>query len=361
MGSAISRRRFLQASAAAAAAGPAIVTSKRSAAQDVIGQGDFQFRCEHHWPALPDRYAWQTTHNVAVDPENHLYVIHEGDAARPEHPSIFVFDPEGRFVRAFGEMFQGGGHGLEVHVEDGTPYLYVSAYQNVKTIAKLSLDGELVWQRYAPMTSGVYAEGEASFPQKVWGRDRFMPTNFAFPGDGTFWLADGYGSFRIHRYDTDGRWLSCFGGPGDGQGTFHTPHGLWVDDRAGADPEIVITDRAHHTLQTFTLDGQYRKTVSGFGLPANADTHGDLMVVPELVARLSLLDRRHNTLATLGDDRERILADREKSKGFQIRTDSRQWQQGKFVHPHDACFDRDGNLFVAEWVSTGRITKLSRV
>jgi len=30
------------------------------------------------------------------------------------------------------------------------------------------------------------------------------------------------------------------------------------------------------------------------------------------------------------------------------------------VHPHDACFDSDGNLFVAEWVSAGRITKLRR-
>jgi len=27
---------------------------------------------------------------------------------------------------------------------------------------------------------------------------------------------------------------------------------------------------------------------------------------------------------------------------------------GKFVHPHDACFDKDGNIYVVEWVSTGR-------
>ena len=27
-----------------------------------------------------------------------------------------------------------------------------------------------------------------------------------------------------------------------------------------------------------------------------------------------------------------------------------QWQPGKFIHPHDACFDKDGNIFVAEWV-----------
>jgi hypothetical protein len=29
--------------------------------------------------------------------------------------------------------------------------------------------------------------------------------------------------------------------------------------------------------------------------------------------------------------------------------------------PHDACFDPAGNIFVAEWVHTGRITKLRKV
>jgi len=32
-----------------------------------------------------------------------------------------------------------------------------------------------------------------------------------------------------------------------------------------------------------------------------------------------------------------------------------------FVHPHDACFDAEGNIFVAEWVNGGRITKLTRL
>lgn len=355
------RRAFLKSSAIAAVAAPAIITAKRTAAQDVIGEGEFKFSCQHSFPQLPDEYSWQTTHNVAVDPDNNLYVIHEGHAGQPDHPSIFVFDSEGQFVRAFGQQFQGGGHGLEVHVEDGTPYLYVAAYQQVKSIAKLTVDGELIWQQYAPMESNHYARGEASNPTRTWGRDRFLPTNFAFPPDGGFLLADGYGSYYVHRYDADGNWLSCFGGPGDGLGTFNLPHGIWIDRRAGADPEIVVADRAHHALQFFSLSGEYHKTVDGFGLPANIDTHGDLMLVPELVARISLLDRNHNTLATIGDDRERILADKKESNGFTIRTDESRWEQGKFVHPHDACFDREGNIYVAEWVRTGRVSKLTRV
>ncbi|SRR6056297_1134808 len=354
------RRRFMQTSIGFAAAAPAILTAKRSAAQDVIGDGEFTYRCRHQHPRLPDQYSWQITHNVAVDPEDNLYVIHEGDVTKQDHPSIFVFDSEGRFIRAFGQQFQGGGHGLDIRVEDGTPFLYVTGYQMVKTVAKMTLDGELVWQTYAPMQADVYAAGEASDPRQVWGRDRFMPTNFGFLPDGDFLLADGYGSYRIHRYDADGNWKSSFGGPGQGPGKFNLPHGLWVDTRQDR-PEIAVADRANNQLQTFTLEGQHKKTVTGFGLPANLDTHEDLMLVPELVARVSIIDKQHNTLVTLGDDRERILADKEKNKGFTIRADESTWQPNKFVHPHDACFDSAGNIYVAEWVATGRVTKLIRV
>ncbi len=34
---------------------------------------------------------------------------------------------------------------------------------------------------------------------------------------------------------------------------------------------------------------------------------------------------------------------------------------GQFICPHGACFDHDGNIFVAEWVEVGRVTKLRKV
>ncbi|MDA8744453.1 peptidase [Rubripirellula amarantea] len=354
------RRRFLKVAAATTVAAPAIFTSKRTMAQDVIGEGDHKFHCEHFFPRLPDQFHWQITHNVAIDPDNNLYVIHEGNKKLTDHPSIFVFDSEGTFIRAFGQQFQGGGHGIEIRVEDGTPYLYVAAYQQVKSIAKLTLDGELVWQEYAPMKSGLYAAGEASDPDQVWGRDRFMPTNFAFLPNGDFLLADGYGAWAIHRYTRDGKWLSHFGGAGDGKGKFALPHGIWLDDRIDGAAEIVVADRAHNTLQTFALDGTYKKTVTGFGLPANIDVFEDLMLVPELVAQVSILDQNHNTIAKLGSDQDRILADKEQAGDFTIRKDESRWEQGKFVHPHDGCFDKEGNIYIAEWVATGRVTKLTR-
>ena len=44
-----------------------------------------------------------------------------------------------------------------------------------------------------------------------------------------------------------------------------------------------------------------------------------------------------------------------------LRTKPKEWLPGKFVHPHDAAFDKDGNIFVVEWVSTGRVSFLKKV
>ncbi len=353
-----SRRQFLQQAVVTAAIGfaaPAVITAAKSDSRTILGTGDYQYEVTHDFLQLPSQYHWQTTHNAAVDAAGNLYVIHEGRVDLPDHPSIFVFDRDGAFVRAFGQQFQGGGHGIEVRQEGGTEFLYVAAYQEKKTFAKLDLRGEVVWQKYAPMESGVYAAGEDQNFVKGFARDRFQPTNFAFLDDGGFLLADGYGAYYIHRFDQHANWVSSFGGPGPGEGTFQTAHGLWID-RRGAQPRVVVTDRARHTLQTFTLEGQYLQTLTGFRLPANIDIQGDLMLVPELGSRLSILGPHDEVLATLGDDNERVTA----QKKPKLREAPDLWQVGKFVHPHDACFGAHGEIYVVEWVATGRVSRLTR-
>lgn len=353
-----SRRKFLTTTAATAAAAisiPSVHSFAQTGSKIVVGEGDYQYEVQHGWGDLPAKYTWQTTHNVAVDKNQNVYVIHEGRHEQKDHPSIFVFDHEGKFIRAFGSQFQGGGHGLEVRQEGSEEFLYVCGYQQIKAFAKLRLNGDILWWKNAPMESGVYVKGEDRTKEAKWGKDRFLPTNFAFLEDGGFLLADGYGAFYIHRYDKDANWISHFGGPGDGKGKFKTPHGIWID-RRGGEPRIVICDRAHHTLQILSMDGEYIKTLEGFGLPANIDTQGNLMLVPELHARVTLLDKDYNPVARLGADVERVTQT-EKN----VRGDEKKWLDGKFVHPHDACFGAGGDIYVAEWVATGRVTKLTKM
>jgi len=364
--SSATRRQFLTASTvgvAATLALPTIITARKTAGQPLlVGSGDHTYEVLHDWPHLPDKYRWQTTHNVAVDKAGNLYVIHEGNAALKDHPSIFVFDAHGKFIRAMGSQFQGGGHGIEVRAEGGEEFLYVAAYQQVKAIAKLTLSGDTVWYRRAPIESGRYALAEKKGINSTWGRDRFMPTNFAFldaSEGGGFFLADGYGAHCVHRYDDDGNWQSTFGAPGAGDGEFNLPHGIWVDRRGEGAAKVVVADRANSRLQWFSLDGEHLKTQGGYLLPANIDMRGNVMLVPDLKARVTLLDKNDEVIVHLGEDadwRTKVLAD-----GMKLRREPSRWQAGRFLHPHDACFDAQGNIFLAEWVSTGRITKLRHV
>ncbi len=124
-----SRRRFI-ANTAAALLAPRVLTAQKTEKQLVIGEDEHRYEVLHNWPQLPDKYSWQTTHNVAVDRDGLLYVIHEGRENLKDHPSIFVFDGTGKFVRAFGNQFQGGGHGLEVRTEGKDQFLYVTGYRS---------------------------------------------------------------------------------------------------------------------------------------------------------------------------------------------------------------------------------------
>ena len=90
-----------------------VLTAAKTEKPLIVGEGEHQFEVTHEWPQLPSQYTWQTTHNVAVDKAGNLYVIHEGRADLKDHPTIFVFDPEGKFIRAFGSQFLGGDHGVE--------------------------------------------------------------------------------------------------------------------------------------------------------------------------------------------------------------------------------------------------------
>ena len=358
-----SRRRVLKGAALSAAGTPfGILGSTRGQEAKkkypIVGSGDHTYEVIHNWAQLPDKYSWQTTHNVAIDNNQNLYVIHEGRANLTDHPSIFVFDANGKFVKAFGHQFQGGGHGIEVHTEGREQFLYVCGFQQVKSFAKMTLDGEVVWEQRAPMDSGKYHKDEAENPQKVWGRNRFMPTNFAFLPDGGFLLADGYGAWTVHRYDKDANYVSSFGSEGKTDGKFRLPHGIWIDDRPGREPSVVVCDRSNARVQWLTLEGQHIKTMTDFILPANVDRWGEMLLIPDLSARITLVDKNDNLIHLAEDNawRDKVLA-----KNKRMRSTPDGWENGRFVHPHDACFDAEGNIFVAEWVATGRITKMRKV
>ena len=219
----------------------------------------------------------------------------------------------------------------------------------ISTIARSSrpnLKGDVVWRLGYPKESGVYKDAGG-----------YKPTNIAFSPDGGYYVGDGYGSSYIHQYDKDAKWIRTWGGKGDASGKLSTPHGLWWDDRPGRTPSLVVADRANARLQYFTGDGKQLSILHDVLFPAHFDIRGEVLLVPDLHARVSLFDKDNKVIVHLGDDPAWIA----EVKKFQVRMDPKRWIAGKFVHPHDACYDKDGNIFVVEWVDTGRVTLLKRV
>ncbi len=358
-----SRRQFLKTSGGLALFGawaPAILGAEDKAGTrpPVIGSDGHRYEVRHDCMQLPRHIRWQDTHGVAIDAEGLIYVKHRTKTAELMD-AVVVFDPDGKFVRSFGSEFHGGGHGIDIRNEGGTEFLYLC--DNKGYIAKSTLRGEIVWMQTAPAID-VYRDAApftVTTPGKYDKGKLFSPTNVAFAPDGGFYVGDGYGSHYVIRYDRDAKVVGHFGGLGDGAGRFNTPHGLWWDDRPGREPALVVADRANARLQYVAADGAHLAFVNDFLFPAAIDVRGDVLLVPDLHARITLLDRDNRVLTHLGDDpawRTQVLAD-----NFRLRAQPERWQAGKFVHPHDACFDRDGNIYVAEWVAVGRVSFLRHV
>ena len=355
------RRDFLRESSAAVLAitaaggtGPFVHAGDKAGDKNpIIGHGEYRYECHHNWGEVPSSIHWFETHGVAVDKEGFIYVKHRGGGEKPKNPSdaqdtIVVFDPAGKFVRSFGKEYHGGGHGIDIREENGKEYLYLCCMFPVNIVVKTDLKGEVVWTKQAPAEPHVYDKPNTPF----------SPTNVAFAADGGFYVGDGYGSHYIHQFDQDARWVRTWGGVGVEPGKMKTPHGLWLDNRPGREPSLVVADRANARLQYFTLDGKFLSLVNEVSFPAHFDIRGDVLMVPDLHARVSLFDKDNKVLVHLGHDPEWT---KQVLDGFKIRTQPDRWPAGKFIHPHDACFDKDGNIYVAEWVATGRVSFLRHV
>jgi hypothetical protein len=347
---ATTRRRFIQATSAAVAYGIAPrflgATDKAGAKAPRVGEGEHTYEVIHNWGELPAHIVWGETHGVAVDAEGMIYIKHRSDAPQPMD-AIAIFDPSGRFVRSFGKEYHSGGHGIDIRREEGEEFLYLCDIKN-RQVSKTTLAGDRLWVMDYPREAGVY--------EKL---DQFNPTNVAFAPDGGFYVADGYGSSYIHQYDADAKWVRTWGGAGKEPGKMQTPHGIWLDDRPGRTPALVVADRANARLQYFSLSGEFQQIIEGVSFPAHFDIRGTELLVPDLHARVTIMNAKNEVVVHLGYDQawtDQVLAD-----GLKLRQQAERFEAGRFVHPHDACYDRDGNIYVVEWVPMGRVSKLVHV
>lgn len=312
---------------------------KRSARKAaVLGEGRHTYEVVADWAKLPKSKQFGTTHGVCVDRQGRVFIHNQSKDA------VAIFDANGKFMESWGEEFAGGAHGMQRSDEAEGEFLYLADIER-KLVAKTTLDGEIIWTIGAPKNlDGVYGEGRP-----------FVPTNVAIAPRGDFYVADGYGQSWIHQYSSKAKWIRSWGGKGAEPGKMDCPHGIAVDLR-GPTPLLVVADRANVRLQYFTLDGKHAGFVTeNLRHPCHFDQRGGDLLIPDLFGRVTILDRENRLVTHLGDN-----PGVEKLEGYpNLPAASR--VPGKFISPHAACWDADGNIYVVEWISDGRITKLRRV
>ena len=302
-----------------------------------LGGGSHVYELVPDWGRPPSGVSFGYTHGVVVDSQDRVYVHNRSRDA------VAVFDREGRFLGSWGEEFAGGAHGLFLSREPGGEFLYLADPER-HLVAKATLDGRILWRLGVPDLPEVYPTP-----------DRYRPTDVCVAPNGDFYVGDGYGQSWVHQYDRDARYIRSWGGAGAEPGKLQCPHGLWVDTRA-ATPRLLVADRGNHRLQAFTLDGRHMGFIqSELRLPCCLYQFGEELVVPELHARVTILDADDRPVCHLGDD----PGVWERPGWPNIPADQR--QPGRFIAPHAACVDSRGDLYVVEWVADGRVSKLRRV
>jgi sugar lactone lactonase YvrE len=322
------------------------MTSRRNTSRLVQGSGAHTYELVHDWGELPAHIKYGNCHGVKVDEAGFIYVHHTVHETSESQDTMVVFDPDGKFVKSWGPEFAGGAHGLHIDKEGNDEYFYFCDIQRA-IVVKTTLSGEEVFTLGYPDVSEIYGRPDQNGEKITW-----KPTNLAVASNGDIYIGDGYGSSYIVQYDRKGEYIRTFGGPGDGPGRLQVPHGIIIDNRGGQET-LLVADRSNNRLQWFTLDGEHIKFGGGVNLPCHFDIRGDELLVPDLAARVTLLDGNNDVIAHYGEGPD---------DWRQRRTLSREnFMVGKFVCPHGACFDREGNIFVAEWVEIGRLTKMVKV
>ena len=314
--------------------------------EKVYGYNSMLYTLDTNWSkADASKYPVNDCHEMVQDKHGRIILL-----TNETKNNILIYDTKGKLLDTWGHEFP-GGHGLTLHNENGTEYLYITDIVKHQ-VYKATMDGKILLTIDAPLdANGIYKKPE-----------EFVPTETIIDANGDIFIADGYGAQYIMQYDQQGKLKNYFGGRGDGDIHFDNAHGICFDTRNG-DQTLLITDRTRNCFKRFTKDG---KLIEVIKLPGacvcRPVIHGDHLYAavlrsPDLSAEgtgfVTIMDKNNKVVSNIGGS-EPTYTDNVLQPMHQT--------EKIFVHPHDVCVDRDENLYVAQWAS-GKVYpyKLKRV
>jgi hypothetical protein len=348
------------------------------------------FQVDPSWPKVPDKWVLGLVSGVAVDAQDHIWVLHRPKTVLAEQkdkaaPALLEFDAAGTFIQAWG----GPGPGYEwFETEHGLSF---DSQGNIWLAGSGARDGQLLkFTRDGKFLKQIGHSGQSkgnTDTENVRGAadvTYYARTNEIF-------VADGYNNRRIIVFDADTgafkRMWGAFGNvptdpqmPAAGTGGRGRGNGLPPADasvegpgadqfnlvhsaRISNDGLVYVSDRANQRVQVFTPEGKYitQVFISRVKWPPSALT-GMLRGKP-----LSQLeDGLHNARMTASrtafspDKEQRYLYVLDRPKQ-QIAVLDRKTlevlgyfgggiggEPGQFYVLHDIVTDSKGNVYTAE-------------
>lgn len=271
--------------------------------------------------------------DIAISANGDIYISTEDPEA-----SLQVYNAEGIFKNNI-ERAPNDLHGFIIHQEGEEEFIY-GAGLLTQVVYKMTLDGQIVM-----------SIGSAQFPAEhkvevpYLNATRLLLTSVVVASSGDLYVADGYASYKIHRFSKSGQYISSFGGK-EVPYEFNMPHKLAIDHRFKPE-RLIVTDRVNNRVVHLSIDGEMLGVVAqGLRLPDDVVIYGDNAIISEYDGRISVLDINGKVIERMGtnDGEGKGQADHPPEK----------WETGVTGAPHGVAVNSNGDLFVSEHSEYGR-------
>jgi DNA-binding beta-propeller fold protein YncE len=367
--------RTILIAGAFAAALTSLVVLERALAREASAQAMVQaprFEVDPFWPKpLPNGWTLGMAIGVAVDANDHVWIVHRGDTLSPleaaadqnpptasccrKAPPVLEFDAAGNLVGHWG----GPGEGYEWPLSNHG--IFVDHKNNVwiggndakdAHVLKFTKQGKFLMQ------FGHQGKSGGSNDTTTFGR---VAKIYVDPKTNEAYLADGYGNKRVAVIDGDtGKFLRYWGAygnkpddtnigpykPGEPPAKqFRTP--VHCADLS-VDGLVYVCDRPNDRIQVFKADGSFVKEV--FIAPK---TLGDGSTWDVAFSK----DPQQKYMYVADGKNEKIyVVDREKLEILTMFGDGGR-QPGQFFAVHSIATDSKGNIFTTETYEGRRLQK----
>ena len=234
---------------------------------------------------LPEGAKMGAAAAVAFDSRGHIYVLTRGAQA------FFEFDPNGAFVRSFGDGMFTRSHGLKIDRDGNLWATDVGAH----TVVKLKPAGQVL------LTIGTTGEA-GEWNEAAGSRKLNQPNDIAIAANGEVFIAQGHtpgarGDARVLKFDKDGRFITSWGGKGKEPGQFEVAHGITIDPKG----MLWVMDRENSRIQVFDSNGKFVREQKYKGLPCSVSfTKDEAFMVNGFTGQLLRLDASGKVLAAMG-------------------------------------------------------------